>query len=240
MTKLLIQKIFDAFDWMRAHGYQDMLDDDLQAEIASLKFRLGMSLADIEDEYATTLYEIMDDYANSERPVTSFRNRYARAANDAMNLAVVAGWSDGGADGPIPSELQSWVNGRIDQERDYISDMFRDLRELRKTATPDELANFIHARAEGYTGSLEGVYLQGKAYAMGERPGRWELGATQEHCISQGGTMGCAELSGQVHPVNWYIQRGYIPRQPGNPNLTCHGFHCDCRVVDPETGEQLL
>jgi hypothetical protein len=234
MTKLLIQKIFDAFDWMRAHGYQDMLDDDLQAEIASLKFRLGMSLADIEDEYATTLYSIMDDYANSERPVTSFRNRYARAANDAMNLAVVAGWSDGGADGPIPSELQSWVNGRIDQERDYISDMFRDLRELRKTATPDELANFIHARAEGYTGSLEGVYLQGKAYAMGERPGRWEFGATEEHCDT------CSSLAGTVHPVSWYRDHGFIPRQRGSTTLACGGWRCDCRVVDPETGEQLL
>ena len=216
------------------------LPPEIAGKVNALKFTEGQSLSSIEDEYATTLYEIMDDYANHERPVTSYRNRYNRAANDAMNGAIAVGWKDGGADGNIPSELQDWVNGRIDQETDYISDMFRDLKELRAEGDMDALANFMQARAQGYTSSLEGVYLQGKAFAMGERPGIWRFGATEVHCISENGTMGCSDLEGQTHPINWYREHGYIPRQVGSQTITCGCFHCDCRVEDPETGEQLL
>lgn len=238
MTALLTQAVLDAMQWYEFRF--GPLPADVGAWKATLKFKEGQSLSSIEDEYATTLYEIMDDYANHERPVTSYRNRYNRAANDAMNGAVAIGWSDGGADGPIPSGLQDWVNDKIDSETDFISDMFRDLKELRAEGDNDKLANFIQDRAQGYTASLEGVYLQGKAWAMGDRPGVWRYGDTVNHCESEGGTMGCSELEGQVHPLNWYRENGYIPRQQGSKTLTCGGFKCDCRVEDPETGEQLL
>lgn len=202
--------------------------------MAALKFTAGQSLESIENEYATVLFEVMDDYANHERPVTSYRNRYNRAANDAMNGAVVAGWIDGGANGQIPGELQDWVNARIDQETEFISGMFADLKELRAEGDMDKLANYIQDRAQGYTASLEGVYLRGKTFAMGERPGVWRFGATEEHCDT------CASLDGNTHPVNWYRENGYIPREAGSMTLDCHGYHCDCRVEDPDTGEQLL
>ena len=235
MNSQLSQSILDAMAWMRAHGWQGMVDDDLIAEITALKFRPGQSLAQVEDEYATTLYEIMDDYANSERPITAFRNRYNRAVNDAFNVAVVAGWADGGATGRIPGELQDWTNERIDRESNFVADMFNDLREMRKTSTPDQLANFISDRAEGYTATLEGVYLQGKAYAMGERPGQWQYGATEEHCDT------CRMLADKSpQPLRWFRDNGYIPRQRGSSTLECGGWRCDCSVVDPETGEQLL
>jgi hypothetical protein len=202
--------------------------------VLGLKFSAGQSLSQIEDEYATTLYEIMDDYANHDRPVTSYRNRYNRAANDAMNGSVYVGWADGGASGPIPGALQDWVNTRIDQEVGYIADMFQGLKELRAEGDMDALANFIQDRAQGYTASLEGVYLQGKAYAMGERPGVWHLGATEVHCDT------CAGLDGKTHPISWYIDNKLVPRQAGNTNFECGGWRCDCGVYDPETGEQLL
>ena len=233
MNQAKAKAILAAADYLRQNGLY-IMDDDTAEKVAALKFKPGMGLEAIENEYATTLYEIMDDYANSDRPITSFRNRYYRAANDAMNLAVSAGWTDGGANGPIPSELQDWVNERIAQERDFIGGMFADLREMRPTATPDEMASFVNARAEGYTASLEGVYLQGKAYALGERPGVWRLGATEEHCST------CANLDGKTKPLRWYVDNGYIPRQAGSRTLECRGFHCDCGVYDPDTGEQLL
>ena len=233
MTNPLTKALFNAADYLRRERLY-IMDDTTAEKLAALKFHPGMSLEEIQNEYATTLYEIMDDYANSDRPVTSFRNRYGRAANDAMNLSASAGWTDAGASGPITDALQDWVNRRVDAEIGYIADMFTDLREMRATGDLDALANFIQARAQGYTASLEGVYLEGKAYAYRDRPGEWRLGATEQHCDT------CQDLNGKTHPLSWYIENNYIPRQAGSQTLDCHGYHCDCGVYDPETGEQLL
>jgi hypothetical protein len=229
MTNILARAVLDAMAIYEAR-YGSLPDDITQA----MKFRAGQSQESIEDEYATTLYEIMDDYANHERPVTAYRNRYNRAVNDAMNGSAVAGWVDGGADGQIPGELQDWINERISQEIEFVSDMFRGLKELRAEGDADKLASFIGDRAQGYAATLEGVFLRGKTYAMGERPGVWRFGATEEHCTT------CSELDGNTHPLSWYRENGYIPRQSGSTTLECGGWHCDCRVEDPDTGEQLL
>jgi hypothetical protein len=230
--KSAIKAILLAADWLQSKGFA--LPRDVMDRIDALKFSAGQSLEDIESEYATTLYEIMDDYSNHDRPVTSYRNRYNRAVNDAFNGAVVAGWVDGGANGPIPGALQDWTNERISSENGFVSGMFSDLKELRAKGDMDALANFIQARAQGYTATLEGVYLYGKSYAINERPGLFQLGQTEKHC----GT--CAGLDGQVHPISWYRDNNYIPRQPGNDNFDCSGYHCDCHVIDPETQEVLL
>jgi hypothetical protein len=151
-----------------------------------------------------------------------------------MNGSAVAGWIDGGADGAIPSELQEWVNDRISTEIGFVSEMFQGLKELRAEGDMDKLASFIQDRAQGYTATLNSVFLVGKTYAMGQRPGVWRLGATEEHCTT------CLELNGKAHPLSWYRENGYIPRQSGSATLECGGWHCDCRVDDPATGEQLL
>lgn len=200
----------------------------------SLKFQPGMGIGAIQAEYMVTLEDIMLSYLESTRPITAYRNEFRRAANEAMILAANAGWVDGGASGPIPDELSNWVVGRIDQEVDFIIGVFDGLRDLRKEGTGEDQQSFVSARVEGYTGTIEGVYNYAMMYAQKMRPGMWQLGRTERHCST------CATLHGQVHPLQWFLDNNYIPRQPGNPNLECGGWHCDCRIVDPNTGEQII
>src|SRR5512139_2491485 len=96
----------------------------------ALKFTAGMSLEEITQEYQSTLYDAMWSYiATSGAPITSFRNEFRRAVNDAFNLTAVAGWSDGGQPDGISPDLQDWVNSEIEKEIDFADGLFTDLRE---------------------------------------------------------------------------------------------------------------
>lgn len=197
------------------------------------KFSSGQDLPEIEAEYQDRIETIILDYITSGRPVTSFRNEFRRNALVAFGLAAAAGWVEGGASGPVPEDVTSWVEQRASQEADFIDDLFSKLKDLRANSTEDEQLNFAISRAEGYTATLAGVFEYGKMTALKDRPGKWELGETEKHCST------CADLNGQVHPLSWYLDNGYIPRQSGSQTLECGGWNCDCRIVDPKTGEQL-
>jgi len=199
------------------------------------EFSAGMGLDEIETEYQDTLYGAMADYLESSRPVTSFKNEFARAVNDAFTLAFYAGWADGGASGPIPDDAQAWLNGRIDQEIAFADELFTKLKILRDDpeTSPDDKLAYAEMRAQGYTASLAGVYNQGKMMADPYRVGVWHLGPTSAHCDT------CAWLDGQEHPLQWYLDNGYVPQEPGSSQLDCRGYNCLCTIDSPE-GDQLV
>ena len=210
------------------------LSEIAMTQAYAAKFQAGMSIGQIEAEYMITLEDLMVSYLDSARPITAFRNEFRRAANDAMILAVAAGWADGEGYGPIPDSLNTWVLGRIEQEVTFITGVFEELKQLRKEGDPEPMDSFVGARVAGYTASIGGVYNYAVMMAKKLSMGVWQLGRTERHC----GT--CAGLHGQVRTLRWFLDNGYIPRQPGNPNLECGGWHCDCSIVDPETGKQII
>jgi hypothetical protein len=140
---------------------------------------------------------------------------------------------DGGGEGPMPDSLTEYVNQQVDAQFTFIDDVFAKLKELRKSGTQDEQAAYIEGRADGYTASIQGIYSYAKIEAGGDRPGKWEYGDT-DHCET------CADLNGQIHPLSWFVDNGFIPQQTGSPTLACGGWRCQCRIVDPETGDQLV
>jgi hypothetical protein len=64
--------------------------------------------------------------------------------------------------------------------------------------------------------------------------GEWRLGATEKHCPD------CTSLNGTIQTLQWYLDNGYIPGQPGSPGLACGGWQCDCGIYDTVTGRRLL
>lgn len=204
-------------------------------DIPIIEFRPGQSLEDVQAEYQDKLYAAMSDYLQSNKPITSFKNEFKRAVNDGFTFAFVAGWSDAGAS-KLTDEAQTWLNNRIDQEVQFANTLFSDLKALRddKEIPMEDKLQSAQMHAEAYTNTLVGVYAEGKMQGDPERDGKWVLGATEEHCDT------CADLNGQTHPLSWYLDRDYIPRQAGSKTLDCGGWRCDCSIVDPKTGDQLI
>ena len=198
------------------------------------EFSPGMSLDEIKSEYADTLYSAMTDYLDSGQPITSFRNAVRRAVNDGFTLAFYAGYADAGGSGEIPEDAISWLSGRIESEIEFTDGLFADLKALRadKESREDDKLSWARARASGYTGTLTGVYAQGKTWGDENIEGEWVFGDT-DHCDT------CADLNGQKHPLKWYREEGYIPQEAGSVTLDCGGWKCQCRVLGPD-GEQLL
>lgn len=238
MDDLAMTAVEYAAAWLSVNNVE--LPFDIIKGLAAAKFNAGQELADIEDEYNTKLYGVMDDYTSSEKPITAFRNAFKRVVYEGFFATGQAGWIDAGKTGPISDELTAYINDRFDRETAYIDDLFAELKAKRKDGTPDEIASYIKQRADGYTGTLEGVYNYAKMSGNREQMGVWRYGDTVNHCETSGGKIGCADLEGEVHPLAWFIERGYIPRQKGSTTLVCGGWKCDCRVEDPETGERLI
>lgn len=205
------------------------------------EFSPGMDLEEVQAEYQGKIFDYMEDYLKSDKSIVVDKNLYSRAINDAFTFAFVAGWADAGASA-LTDEAQEWLNGRISEELGYLDTLFIQLKALRadKETALEEKIEAAKAHAAGYANTLTGVYAHGKMLGEPERDGQWRLGATLEHCQTDGGTMGCEQLNGQVHPLSWYLKRGYIPQEAGSDTLTCHGYHCDCEIVDPKTGERLI
>lgn len=54
-----------------------------------------------------------------------------------------------------------------------------------------------------------------------------------DHCET------CAGLNGKRHKLSWFIDKGYIPQERGSETLDCHGYHCQCKLVDAK-GNQVM
>jgi hypothetical protein len=208
-----------------------MTDMDITA---LFEFSPGQSLEDVQAEYQDKLYAAMSDYLQSSQPITSFRNVFRRAVNDAFTFAFVAGWADAGASGPITDEAQSWLDQRIGTELLFSDAMFDDLKRLRddKEIPMADKLTAAETHAAAYTQTLVGVYAQGKMMGDPEKDGTWVYGDT-DHCDT------CADLNGQTHPLSWYIKNDYIPQQAGSQTLDCGGWRCMC-VIQGKNGEQLI
>lgn len=199
------------------------------------EFSFGQDLGEIQEEYRDRIFSAMQDYLQSDKPITAYRNDFRQAINDAFTYAFYAGWADAGASGGLTDEAQGWLSDRIGEELGYLDTLFVQLKALRddKDTDPEDKLDAAEAHADGYANSLTGVYAMGKMMGEPERDGEWEFGDT-DHCDT------CASLNGQVHPLSWYIDGGYIPQEAGNDNLDCKGYNCKCIIKDPKTGEQLI
>src|SRR5512139_1275345 len=178
--------------------------------------------------YRTSISGAMNEYmAPGAGVVTSYRNRFKRAMNEAFGAGFWRGYADAaGEPDYTDAEARRWLVARINQEIGNIDELFVRLREVRLALTkdemtPEEVRAFIGARVDGYAGGLDGVYNAGAMYGKGAAMLMWHLGATEEHCKT------CSRLDGKEHRARWYITRNYIPRRPG-ADMDCGGYQCEC------------
>jgi len=183
-----------------------------------------------------TLAGAMSSYLESEQPITSFRNEVRRAVNDAFTMAFYAGWADASPSvEEVPEDAIAWLTGRIEEEIGFADTLFQDLKQLRKdmeTEGSEYAEGWIAARAEGYTGTLDAIFAEGKLWGDKEQFLTWREGPTSDKCET------CVWLDGQRHPASWFIENGYIPQSPGS-ETDCHGYNCLC-FLENDDGDQIV
>lgn len=121
--------------------------------------------------------------------------------------------------------------------RDYVSSQSKfvnafaaDVLAVREAESKPAAQEMIFSRCKTWAQSLAALGARGHAAADANKMGTWKFGDT-DHCAT------CAKLDGKRHRLSWFVERGYIPREPGSVTLECHGFNCQCKIVDDDGGQ---
>lgn len=185
-------------------------------------------LSSINNRYNKAIVSALIDYFEGGG-VAASRSEIKQAIIEAFGDAFDTGWVDSGGELPIDDEALSWVEGRINQEFDYVDGLFADAKQLRKNDNFDYFT-WSTQRADGYTQTLASIYNAAALIMAGRKMLTWRLGETEKHCDT------CLKLDGQRHRSSWFMDHNYVPRQPG-AGMDCGGYNCDCRLEDDDGNE---
>ena len=83
------------------------------------------------------------------------------------------------------------------------------------------------SRSDLWIRAFDSAVTQAFAMAAGNKKLRWTLGEA-EHCRS------CLKLDGKIKRANYWTERGILPRVQGAGYLECHGYRCQCDLIETE------
>lgn len=184
----------------------------------------------IRTEYHHRILAAVSDYLASHDRSTAYKSDYKQAATEAIPEAFYAGYEDAGGDrGDVDPDADQWLTARMNQEMDFIDQLFVSLKQLRDDfaagdAKAGDLRSEAANRADGYSATIEAIYNAGSMWGNKNQMLTWHYGDT-EHCDT------CNGLNGDSHRAKWYLSRDYIPRKPGAA-MDCGGYHCQCWLED--------
>jgi len=176
--------------------------------------------AGIRQAYHMEIWAAMREYLHVAKPVTSFQSRMRKAIATYWDQAAKSAWVDGGGEGLLSKEAQSWFTSRMEAEFGFTGEVFQRLKMLKAEDdfTMKDADNEANARAEGYARSLDQTYNMIKSFAANYDMLFLDGDDGLDTCST------CQRLKGQKHRAKWWVSRGYVPG-PAN-NYECHGFRC--------------
>jgi hypothetical protein len=83
----------------------------------------------------------------------------------------------------------------------------------------------IESRLTMWAGRYGALRTAVEAMAAGDKKKQWILGRTEEHCRT------CYGVAGRVYRNSTWAANNCLPRSQA---LCCHGFRCDCGLVDTD------
>ncbi len=187
------------------------------------------------DDLTRDFLNVLDGALSVPRATNSHRTMLPDLAEQAYDFGMV----DGGAqladkDDTDEAAINDWVSGQ-DSQVGGLWDDIKQLRTDKKTLSPDDFAArqlTINDRISQWGASLRNLYSLAKANAQRKVMVTWHYGDT-DHCAT------CQSLNGQRHKLGWFLDNGYIPQENGSDTLDCHGFNCQCELVNDD-GETIM
>jgi hypothetical protein len=192
------------------------------------KKRQGAGYEAIRNTYWAEVYDSVEGYLTSDRPVTAFRNKMLVAMAEAFTDTVYEGYQDVGGELPLDDDTQSWLGDKIATERGYIVDVFARLKEEWDGLDPIAEA---FARADGYAATLDSILVEAK------------LRGSENATLVFGGESGtescpeCQAMLGKKHRIQYILDNDLVP-YPGTESYSCHGYECLHFWSNPKTGQE--
>lgn len=188
-------------------------------------------------EYETRLTEFVRRGLSGFYSQKEFATRHTVLINELALTAFYEGMKAGGIDAPeeeITDEesasVDEWLNEQISHIAEFalaISDAAKAKGEEKQPAQ-----DAIDDRVRLWVRAMETLQALGQAAAQKNMMVTWRYGDT-EHCER------CNWLDGKRRRWKWFTDNGYIPQEPGSDTLDCHGYNCQCKLVD-DKGKQVM
>ena len=218
---------------------QEVLIVALVKAIQYLRRRAGIKAA-IESGYTEALTGLskQDDDSDTLRDaiIALLLLWGLRAYQEGMREAGIAN-PEAAMTGDDRETVQAWVVGQTVYATG-LAEAIAKANALPAGAERDTAQADIERRIALWAASLAVLQLAGQSSGHAKQNAdpmvTWKFDPTKEHCQTGAGKMGCEELDGQRHPLSWFTERGYIPREPDSPTLACGGWQCGCGLYDDE------
>lgn len=199
--------------------------------------RATKSIGEVSREYRDLLENLVVAAANGTVSSGSLASQMREAIIDDGRAVYLEGMREGGSSDPEAdlddtdeTAIGEWQTGQAGFINGFRDDALavNDLSGDARTAARDVMLG----RVDDWVNALEGLGRLGTANMKRNTYGTWKVGDT-EHC----GT--CNSLNGKRKRLKWFIDNGYLPGEPGSETLDCHGYNCQCQIVDDE-GTRIL
>lgn len=166
------------------------------------------------DELLLLSQQALTGELNERQYQTSLRRLVQQALGAAFTLA--------GGDVTVEAAVEA-LRRELDVNRRSINTLSGDIFDGRYSANDDQTAGRgvekLENRLALWVYSAAGVYHLGQEFAPANQRFVWNLGNTEDHCVT------CAGLSGVVlTAAEWQALR----HRPQGRSLACGGHRCDC------------
>lgn len=188
----------------------------------------------IGDDYEAQLEVMLENGASAEQ----HKAKLTALLGSIAWLAYQSGMERGGITDPAKqmtaadnAYIAAWITGQavfVPALADAIAEYQAMPPGDEKTAERERMENRIAL----WVATLAVLIARGYASAQADKMGVWRYGDT-DHCDT------CLGLNGKRARLSWFVENGYIPREPGSETLSCHGYRCKCTIFD-DSGKQLM
>ena len=164
-----------------------------------------------------------------------FATRHTVLINELALQAFYEGMKAGGVDEPqdeITDEESGMVDDWISEQVSHVAEFALAIQQAGKAEDKQAAQDDIDSRMAYWVRAMETLQAMGQASAQKNMMVTWVYGET-EHCET------CNSLNGKRRRWKWFTERGYIPQEPGSETLDCHGYNCQCKLVD-DKGKKVM
>jgi hypothetical protein len=208
------------------------------AAIPALDAAITAEIKSVEDavaQYEVSFYDWVDQTLRGRMSKVDLARAMRALIRSEARVVYVEGLEEGG----VPEEdmsdadethIDDWIQGQLAHVAQFAADVVAasKLKGDQRTAAENAIAR----RVDEWVAAFRALGTMALMSAKGDQMATWRYGET-DHCET------CQGLHGKRRRLSWFLDNGYIPREPGSATLDCHGFFCQCGLYD-DKGRQLV
>lgn len=214
----------------------EVLLSQIESEIVE-RLATYKAINEVLREYENALTRYVIDAANGNMSAGEMSRAHKALIRRLAPAAYDEGLREGGVSDPESerddqddSTIDAWTSEQSGFTLDFAK-AAADVSKLKGDAKT-EARRILLERVDDWVHALRTLANKGFASAQANMTVTWEFGDA-DHCDK------CSELNGKTRRLKWFTDRAYYPQEPGSQTLDCHGFNCQCRLVDSK-GRQVL